>query len=70
VTRATTADGKPAIEIASVPQSGPRTTYYVNPPTCAPIEPDTYGYESDVTRVRFTDYQTLPIAGPSLHTVS
>ncbi|MGO9899875.1 MAG: carboxypeptidase-like regulatory domain-containing protein [Solirubrobacteraceae bacterium] len=66
VTRATTADGKPAIEIASVnPQSGPRTTYYVNPTTYAPIEVDRYGYWSpkDVTRVRFSVYQTLPLAG-------
>ncbi len=66
VTRATTADGKPAIEIASVhPQSGPRTTYYVNPTTYAPIELDSYGYESpkDVTRVHFSVYQTLPLAG-------
>jgi hypothetical protein len=66
VTRTTTADGKPAIEIASVnPQSGPRTNYYVNPTTYAPIEVDTYGYESpkDVTRVRFSVYQTLPLAG-------
>jgi hypothetical protein len=66
VTRARTADGKPAIEIASVhPQSGPRTTYYVNPTTYAPIEVDSYGYESpkDVTRVRFSVYETLPLAG-------
>ncbi|MFZ1994966.1 MAG: hypothetical protein WAU75_12710 [Solirubrobacteraceae bacterium] len=66
VTRVTTADGRPAIEIASVhPQSGPRTTYYVNPNTYAPIELDRYGYESpkDVTRVRFSVYQTLPLAG-------
>ncbi|PZR81361.1 MAG: hypothetical protein DLM65_05930, partial [Candidatus Aeolococcus gillhamiae] len=55
VTRTTTADGRPAIEISSVhPQSGPRTNYYVNPTTYAPIELDSYGYESpkDVTRVR------------------
>jgi hypothetical protein len=66
VTRSTTADGKPAIEIASVhPQSGPRTTYYVNPTTYAPIEIDRYGYESpkDVTRVRLSIYETLPLAG-------
>ncbi len=66
VTRATTADGQPAIEIASVhPQSGPQTTYYVNPTTYAPIEIDTYGFNNpkDVTRVRFSTYQTLPLAG-------
>jgi hypothetical protein len=66
VTRTTTVDGKPAIEISSVhPQSGPRTNYYVNPTTYAPIELDSYGYESptDVTRVRFSVYQTLPLAG-------
>ena len=66
VTRTTTADGKPAIEISSVhPQSGPRTNYYVNPTTYAPIELDSYGYESlkDVTRVRFSVYKTLPLAG-------
>jgi hypothetical protein len=66
VIRTTTVDGKPAIEISSVhPQSGPRTNYYVNPTTYAPIELDRYGYESqkDVTRVRFSVYQTLPLAG-------
>lgn len=66
VIRTTTVDGKPAIEISSVhPQSGPRTNYYVNPTTYAPIELDSYGYESpkDVTRVRFSVYQTLPLAG-------
>lgn len=66
VTRATTADGQPAIEIASVhPQSGPQTTYYVNPTTYAPIEIDTYGFNNPkhVTRVRFSTYQTLPLAG-------
>ncbi len=66
VTRATTADGRPALEISSVhPQSGPRTNYYVNPTTYAPIEVDSYGYESpkDVTRVRFSVYERLPLAG-------
>lgn len=66
VIRTVTVDGKPAIEISSVhPQSGPRTNYYVNPTTYAPIELDRYGYESpkDVTRVRFSVYQTLPLAG-------
>jgi hypothetical protein len=39
--RTTTVDGKPAIEISSVhPQSGPRTNYYLNPTTYAPIELD------------------------------
>ena len=64
--RTTTVDGKPAIEISSVhPRSGPRTNDYVNPTTYAPIELDSYGYESpkDVTRVRFSVYQTLPLAG-------
>jgi hypothetical protein len=66
VTRATTDDGEPAIEIASVhPESGPRTIYYVNPKTYAPIELDVFGYDStkDVTRLHFTTYQTLPLAG-------
>lgn len=66
VIRTTTVDGKPAIEISSVhPSSGPRTNYYVNPTTYAPIELDRYGYESpkDVTRVRFSVYQRLPLAG-------
>lgn len=66
VTRATTADGKPALEIASVhPQSGPQTTYYVNPTTYAPIELDRYGFNNpkDVTRVRFSVYETLRLAG-------
>ena len=66
VTRTTTSDGQPAIEISSVnPQSGPQTDYYVNPQTYAPIELDTYGYDSpnDVTRVHFTAYETLPLAG-------
>lgn len=66
VTRTTTSDGQPAIEITSVhPQSGPRTTYYVDPKTYAPIELDTYGYDSpnDVTRVHFHTYKTLSLAG-------
>jgi hypothetical protein len=66
VTRATTDAGKPAIEIASVhPESGPRITYYVDPKTYAPIELDIFGYDSpkDVTRVHFTTYQTLSLAG-------
>ena len=66
VIRTTTVDGQSAIEISSVhPQSGPRTNYYVNPTTYAPIELDSYGYESpkDVTRVRFSVYQRLPLAG-------
>jgi hypothetical protein len=66
VTRTTTADGQPAIEISSVhPQSGPRTNYYVNPTTYQPIELDTFGYDSpkDVTRVHFTAYNMLPLAG-------
>ena len=50
VIRTTTVDGKPAIEISSVhPQVGPRTNYYVNPTTYAPIELDSYGYESPRT---------------------
>jgi hypothetical protein len=72
VTRTTVSDGQPAIEIASVnPQSGPRTNYYVNPQTYAPIELDIFGSDSpgDVTRVRYTIYETLPLAGhePLLH---
>jgi hypothetical protein len=68
VTRTTIDDHQPAIEIASVhPQSGPRTTYYVNPTTYASIELDTYGYgydsPKDVTRVRFHSYEILPLAG-------
>jgi len=67
VSRATTADGRRAIEIAYLhPESGPRTIYYVNPATYAPIELDIYGYETgdkDVTRTRFTTYRTLPLAG-------
>ncbi len=66
VSRVTTDGGKPAIEIASVhPLSGPRTIYYVNPTTYAPIELDTYGYDSpkDVTRIRFSVYQPLALAG-------
>ncbi|MGH2910413.1 MAG: hypothetical protein ACRDK8_14100 [Solirubrobacteraceae bacterium] len=66
VTKTTTSDGRPAIEISSVnPQSGPRTNYYVNPHTYAPIEVDTFGYDSakDVTRVHVSTYQTLPLAG-------
>jgi hypothetical protein len=66
VTRATTVGGQPAIEIAALhPQSGPRTIYYVNPKTYAPIELDIYGYDSikDVTRVRITIYRTLKLAG-------
>lgn len=68
VTRTNTDDGRAAIEIASVhPQSGPRTTYYVNPTTYAPIELDTYGNKSprDVTRVHFRAYEILPLAGHS-----
>ncbi len=66
VTRTTTTDGQPAVEISSVnPQSGPRTNYYVNPTTYAPIELDLFGYDSpnDVTRLHITTYQTLPLAG-------
>ena len=66
VAQTTTSDGQPAIEISSVnPQSGPRTNYYVNPQTYTPIELDTFGYDSpnDVTRLHFTTYQTLPLAG-------
>ena len=66
VTKTTTSDGQPAIEISSVnPQSGPRVNYYVDPHTYAPIELDTFGYDSpdDVTRLHFTTYETLPLAG-------
>ncbi|HEY5431608.1 MAG TPA: hypothetical protein VIK04_21010 [Solirubrobacteraceae bacterium] len=67
VTRATTADGKPAIEITLLdPQSKlPLVTYYVNPRTYAPIELDSYGYGNlkNVTRLRFSVYETLPLAG-------
>ena len=66
VTQTTTSNGQPAVEISSVnPQSGPRTNYYVNPKTYAPIELDMFGYDSpnDVTRVLFTTYETLPLAG-------
>ncbi len=66
VTQTTTSNGQPAIEISSVdPQSGPQTNYYVNPTTYAPIELDTFGYDSpdDVTRVQFATYETLPLAG-------
>jgi hypothetical protein len=66
VSRATTADGRPAIEIDSVhPLQGPRTIYYVNPTTYAPIELDTFGFDSpkDVTRIRFSVYQAASLAG-------
>ena len=66
VTQTTTSNGQPALEISSVnPQSGPQTNYYVNPTTYIPIELDTFGYDSpdDVTRVHFTTYGTLPLAG-------
>ena len=66
VTRTTTSDGQPAIEISSVdPQSGPRTNYYVNPETYAPIELDSFGYDSprDITRIHLNAYETLPLAG-------
>lgn len=59
-------DGRPAIEIAYLhPVSGPATIYYVDPSTYAPIELDSYGYDSpkDVTRIRFRAYQVLPLAG-------
>jgi len=65
VTRATTADGKPAIEID---WARGRTIYYVSPATYSPLELDTRPYDSqnDVrTRARFTAYQTLPLAGHS-----
>ena len=66
VVRTTTDDGRPAIEISSVrPQSGPQTTYYVDPHTYTPIEVDTYGYHNpdDVTRIHFRTYQLLPLKG-------
>jgi hypothetical protein len=66
VTRTTTSDGWPAIEISSLrPQSGPQTNYYVNPRTYAPIELDTFGFHNprDITRLRISTYQTLPLAG-------
>jgi hypothetical protein len=66
VTRTTTSNGQPAIEISSVdPLSGPKTNYYVNPQTYAPIELDTFGNDGpkDITRVQFSTYETLPLAG-------
>lgn len=66
VIRATTDDGRPAIEISSVhPQSGPQTHYYVNPKTYTPIEVDTYGFDNpaDVIRIHFTTYEQLPLKG-------
>jgi hypothetical protein len=66
VVRTTTDDGSPAIEISSVhPQSGPQTTYYVDPHTYTPIEVDTYGWHNpaDVTRIHFRTYQLLPLKG-------
>ena len=66
VTRTTISGGQPALEISSVhPQSGPRSNYYVNPQTYAPIELDTFGYDSphDITRVHLSIYGTLPLAG-------
>jgi hypothetical protein len=66
VVRTTISGGQPAIEMSSVdPQSGPRTNYYVNPKTYAPIELDQFGYDNpnDVTRLRFSTYETLPLAG-------
>jgi hypothetical protein len=66
VVRTTTDDGRPAIEISSVhPQSGPQTTYYVDPHSYAPIEVDTYAYHNpaDVTRIHFRTYQLLPLKG-------
>jgi hypothetical protein len=65
VARTTTPDGRPAIEISSVhAQSGPRTNYYVDPKTYAPIELDSFGYDNpnDVTRLRFSTYETVPLA--------
>ena len=66
VVHATTDDGRSAIEISSVnPQSGPQTTYYVDPKTYTPIEVDTYGWHNpaDVTRIHFRTYQLLPLKG-------
>jgi hypothetical protein len=66
VKRTTTSDGQPAIEISTLHgASEPPTNYYVNPRTYAPIELDTFGYDNpkDVTRVYFTTYETLPLAG-------
>jgi hypothetical protein len=66
VKRTTTSDGQPAIEISTVHgASEAPTNYYVNPHTYAPIELDTFGYDTpkDVTRVHFTTYETLPLAG-------
>ncbi len=66
VTRTTVSGGQPALEISSVhPQSGPRANYYVNPQTYAPIELDTFGYDSphDITRVHLSIYGTVPLAG-------
>lgn len=66
VIRTTTSDGQPAIEISTLGvQSEPPITYYVNPHTYAPIELDSYtfGNPKYVTRVRFTTYATLPLAG-------
>jgi hypothetical protein len=66
VKRTTTSDGQPAIEISTAHgASEPPTNYYVKPHTYAPIELDTFGYDNpnDVTRVRFTIYETLPLAG-------
>lgn len=66
VKRTTTSDRQPAIEISTVHGANePPTNYYVNPHTYAPIELDTFGYDNpnDVTRVHFTTYETLPLAG-------
>jgi hypothetical protein len=64
--RRTTLNGRPAIEISTV---GIKTqapiVYYVHPRSYTPIELDELGYGKSTydTRVTFTTYRTLPVAG-------
>ncbi len=61
-----TVDGRAAIKI-ELPGAHQRLwmTYYVDPTTYAPIELDSYGFDSpkDVTRLVFHTYQRLPTKG-------
>jgi hypothetical protein len=61
VRRTTTAQGRPAIEIA---WSKARIVYYVDPSTYAPIELIQHLFDGQGTsRLRFTAYQTFSLAG-------
>jgi hypothetical protein len=65
VRRTTAPDGRSAVEFTVQLKSGPRRTdYYADPRTLAPIEIDDYGWDAgDVTRLRFSAYETIPLAG-------